>query len=382
MEYKLSDLFDLQMGKTPDRHTPEYWADGTEQWISIADLSKCDKYIEETAEAISEQAVNDSGIKIIPASTVIMSFKLSIGKVAITPKPMYSNEAIMAFIDKGVIPIEPTYLYFLLKAKDWDEGTNKAVMGKTLNKATLSQVKVHIHDMAEQRKIIRALEKAESMVTTRRQQLAALDTLIKARFVELFGDSKVNPYGFNKVRLEDSCEIVTGNTPSRTVDDYYGDYIEWIKTDNIIAEMMYPTRATESLSEVGLKVGRYVEKGAILMACIAGSVASIGKVCITDRQVAFNQQINAIVPKRYNALFLYVLLQTSKDYLVEELNMALKGILSKSKLGEKTFILPPMDQQNDFAAFVAQVDKSKAVVQKALDEAQTLFDSLMQQYFG
>jgi restriction modification system, type I len=365
MEYKLSDLFDLQMGKTPDRHTPEYWADGTEQWISIADLSKCDKYIEETAEAISEQAVNDSGIKIIPASTVIMSFKLSIGKVAITPKPMYSNEAIMAFIDKGVIPIEPTYLYFLLKAKDWDEGTNKAVMGKTLNKATLSQVKVHIHDMAEQRKIIRALEKAESMVTTRRQQLAALDTLIKARFVELFGDSKVNPYGFNKVRLEDSCEIVTGNTPSRTVDDYYGDYIEWIKTDNIIAEMMYPTRATESLSEVGLKVGRYVEKGAILMACIAGSVASIGKVCITDRQVAFNQQINAIVPKRYNALFLYVLLQTSKDYLVEELNMALKGILSKSKLGEKTFILPPMDQQNDFAAFVAQVDKSKAVVQAA-----------------
>ena len=382
MEYKLSDLFDLQMGKTPDRHIPEYWADGTEQWISIADLSKCDKYIEETAEAISEQAVNDSGIKIIPASTVIMSFKLSIGKVAITPKPMYSNEAIMAFIDKGVIPIEPTYLYFLLKAKDWDEGTNKAVMGKTLNKATLSQVKVHIHDLAEQRKIIRTLEKAESMVTTRRQQLTALDTLIKARFVELFGDSKVNPYGFNKVRLKDSCEIVTGNTPSRTVDDYYGDYIEWIKTDNIMAEMMYPTRATESLSEVGLKVGRYVEKGAILMACIAGSVASIGKVCITDRQVAFNQQINAIVPKKYNALFLYVLLQTSKDYLVEELNMALKGILSKSKLGEKTFILPPMDQQNDFAAFVAQIDKSKAVVQKALDEAQTLFDSLMQQYFG
>ena len=382
MEYKLSDLFDLQMGKTPDRHIPEYWADGTEQWISIADLSKCDKYIEETAEAISEQAVNDSGIKIIPASTVIMSFKLSIGKVAITPKPMYSNEAIMAFIDKGVIPIEPTYLYFLLKAKDWDEGTNKAVMGKTLNKATLSQVKVHIHDLAEQRKIIRTLEKAESMVTTRRQQLTALDTLIKARFVELFGDSKVNPYGLNKVRLKDSCEIVTGNTPSRTVDDYYGDYIEWIKTDNIMAEMMYPTRATESLSEVGLKVGRYVEKGAILMACIAGSVASIGKVCITDRQVAFNQQINAIVPKKYNALFLYVLLQTSKDYLVEELNMALKGILSKSKLGEKTFILPPMDQQNDFAAFVAQIDKSKAVVQKALDEAQTLFDSLMQQYFG
>ena len=239
-----------------------------------------------------------------------------------------------------------------------------------------------LSSLDEQAGIVKTLNGVVDVIEKRRQQLSNLDVLIKARFVELFGDSKVNPYGFNKVRLKDSCEIVTGNTPSRTVDDYYGDYIEWIKTDNIMAEMMYPTRATESLSEVGLKVGRYVEKGAILMACIAGSVASIGKVCITDRQVAFNQQINAIVPKKYNALFLYVLLQTSKDYLVEELNMALKGILSKPKLGEKTFILPPMDQQNDFAAFVAQIDKSKAVVQKALDEAQTLFDSLMQQYFG
>ena len=118
------------------------------------------------------------------------------------------------------------------------------------------------------------------------------------------------------------------------------------------------------------------------MACIAGSIASIGKVCVTDRRVAFNQQINAIVPNQYNTLFLYTMLQISKDYLVEDINMALKGILSKSKLEEKIFIVPPLELQNQFADFVKQVDKSKVVVQKALNETQTLFDSQMQEYFG
>ena len=140
MEYKLSDIFDLQMGKTPDRHVPEYWTDGTEPWISIADLSKCDKYINGTSELITKSAVSESRIKMIPANTVIMSFKLSIGKLAITSMPMYSNEAIMAFIDKKIIQIDPTYLFYLFMQKNWDEGTNKAVMGKTLNKATLSQL--------------------------------------------------------------------------------------------------------------------------------------------------------------------------------------------------------------------------------------------------
>lgn len=100
------------------------------------------------------------------------------------------------------------------------------------------------------------------------------------------------------------------------------------------------------------------------MACIAGSIASIGRVCVTDRTVAFNQQINAVVPEKYNVLFLYVLLQISKDYLVEDVNMALKGILSKSKLEEKKFIVPPIELQNQFADFVNQVNKSKVAVLK------------------
>ena len=175
----------------------------------------------------------------------------------------------------------------------------------------------------------------------------------------MFGDPRINPINFNKSELKDTCDIITGNTPSRKNEEYYGDYIEWIKTDNIVVNKLNPTHAKESLSKEGMDVGRTVEKNCILMACIAGSISSIGRVCVTDRKVAFNQQINAIVPKKYNCMFLYVLMQVSKDYLVDGINMALKGILSKSRLEKKQFIVPPLELQNQFASFVEEIDKSR-----------------------
>lgn len=370
------------MGKTPSRNNSEYWNTEDYKWISIADLGKTGKYISETKEYLSESAVTDSGIKVIPANTVVMSFKLSIGKTAITAEDMYSNEAIMAFHDRHVVDILPEYIYYMFKYKNWDEGSNKAVMGKTLNKVTLSEVEIDICSMEEQREIVNVLDKMMVVLEDRKAELALLDELIKARFVELFGDPKDNPKGYSKKQLKETCRVITGNTPSRAVSEYYGDHIEWIKTDNIVSGLLNPTTATESLSEKGMAVSRTVESGAILMACIAGSIASIGRVCVTDRKVAFNQQINAIVPSDYNILFLCVMLQISKEYLVDEINMALKGILSKSKLEEKTFYVPPMELQEQFAAFVTQINKSKVAVQKALGETQMLFDSLMQEYFG
>ena len=159
-----------------------------------------------------------------------MSFKLSLGKVAITEKEMYSNEAIMAFIDKGVEKISPEYLYYLLRAKDWSKGTNKAVMGATLNKATLSTIKIQLHEYDNQLEIVNMLNRVSSSIDFRKQQLTKLDELIKARFVEMFGDPVTNPFNWPAVELGQRCEIITGNTPSRAEPENYGTFIEWIKS--------------------------------------------------------------------------------------------------------------------------------------------------------
>ena len=205
--------------------------------------------------------------------------------------------------------------------------------------------------------------------------------MFKSQFIEMFGDPVANPMGWERARLADKCEIVTGNTPSRKAKEYYGHDLEWIKSDNI-TEATTLTEATEYLSDEGAKVGRTVETGSILMTCIAGSLRSIGNVAIVDRKVAFNQQINAIVPKKQNTYFMYEQFRLSKDYICSGVNMALKGILSKGQLSEIEFVFPPLALQNEFAAFVEQVDKSKLVLRQLLEKQKTLKAALMQEYFS
>ena len=302
------------------------------------------------------------------------------GTINITVPQSYVTGNAMC-LDDTRSDILPEYLYYCLLHYDF----NNVISGSAQPQITrqgLEKVEIKYYPIEAQKKIVAILSKTRAVITAHHQQLQKLDELVKARFVELFGDPNDNPKGYSKKQLKDTCRVITGNTPSRAVSEYYGEHIEWIKTDNIQSGLLNPTTATESLSEKGMAVSRTVESGAILMVCIAGSIASIGRVCVTDRKVSFNQQINAIVPSDYNILFLYVMLQISKEYLVDEINMALKGILSKSKLEEKTFYVPPIELQEQFAAFVEQTDKSKVAVQKALDEAQMLFDSLMQKYFG
>lgn len=263
--------------------------------------------------------------------------------------------------------ISVDYLCYALMYYDVSGLVNGATRQK-LTQATMRKMKIPILSEIDQLRIVEIMNSIQELKNDYRSILHKLDVLIKARFVEMFGEPVNNPKKFEKRSLKDTCKIVTGNTPSRAVEEYYGDFVEWIKTDNIISGKINPTRAVEYLSEEGMKVGRVVEEDAILMACIAGSIASIGRVCVTDRTVAFNQQINAIVPYDYNQLFLYVLLQISKDYLIEDVSMALKGILSKSKLEEKEFIVPPIELQNQFADFVRQVDKSRFDIKKSITE--------------
>ncbi len=286
-----------------------------------------------------------------------------------------------AHVLKAKSDMNVDYLCYSLMFYNTDGIVNGATRQK-LTQAAMREMLIPYRGMQEQLEIVNILGKVFYLIEKRKNELAILDELVKSRFIEMFGDPVRNPKKFVKRSLKDTCKVITGNTPSREVVEYYGDFVEWIKTDNIVSGMINPTRAAEYLSEEGMKVGRLVGKDAILMACIAGSIASIGRVCVTDRTVAFNQQINAIIPKDYNILFLYVLLQISKDFLVADISMALKGILSKSKLEEKKFIVPPLELQNQFARFVEQADKSKFAAQKGLQELEILKKSLMQQYFG
>lgn len=245
MKVKLSEVFELQIGKTPSRNNISYW-NGNNKWISIADLSNANKYIYETKECITEAAVSDIGIKLVPKETIVMSFKLSIGKVAITQEDMYTNEAIMAFIDKGIFDIDINYIYYLFLGMDWLVGTNKAVMGLTLNKSVLSEKEIVLPDIKKQHEIVDKLTCLDFIITNKKKQLAKLDEIIKSRFIEMFGDPQINPYGFEKVTINDICSsIVRGPFGSALKKEFF------VEPNNTTYKVYEQKNAIQKCAKIG-----------------------------------------------------------------------------------------------------------------------------------
>lgn len=250
-----------------------------------------------------------------------------------------------------------------------------------LSRSSLEDLKLPKLNIDTQNKIVEILDKSQELIDKRKEQMELLDELIQSKFIEMFGNPVTNPKRWEKDKLSNKCNIITGNTPSRKVTNYYGNYIEWIKSDNISNSNVYLSKAKEYLSEEGAKVGRIIEKNNILMTCIAGSKKCIGNVAINNRDVAFNQQINGIEVLKNNVYFMFHQFLLSQDYIQSTINMSLKGILSKGQLSELEFIFPPIELQEEFAVFVEKVNDIKIVLNKSLEQLNDNFDSLMQKAF-
>lgn len=386
MKYRLDELFDLQMGKTPARKNPEYWNVDENKWISIADLSKCGKYINATKESISNKAVSESGIMQIPKNTVIMSFKLSIGKTAITSEPMYSNEAIISFRDKHVVEIMPEYLYYLILSKDWNAGTNKAVMGKTLNKATLSKVTVNIHNIVQQHKIVETLDKVNNVVMSRQQQLKKLDELVKSRFIELFGEPDGNPMNWETAELERNLEIVGGFAFKS--EGFTESGIPVLRIGNINSGHFLPVNMVFWPDDPSL--ARYKMYPGDLVMSLTGTVGKddYGNVCVLSDEYPeyYLNQRNAklAIGATLNRHYLSEMLKFSR--IKKRLTGISRGVrqanISNRDILALRVPIPPIKLQEQFATFVEQTDKSKLAIQQSLEKLETLKKALMQQYFG
>lgn len=384
---RLDEIFDLQMGKTPSRSNADYWTDGQYDWVSIADLGTYKKYVEDTKEKISASAVQESGIKSVPANTVIMSFKLSLGKTAITQEPVYTNEAIMAFIPTGKYTVLPDYFYYLLSAKDWTKGTNRAVMGATLNKATLGAVSVTVPPLNEQRKIVMILDKVSDLLAKHHQQLDKLDELVKSRFIEMFGDCIDNPKGWKTKCLEDIAEV--GSSKRVFIEElqeagipfYRGTEVGALAEGKQISPELFITE--EHYTELCKATGT-PQIGDLLMP----SICPDGRIWVVNTEDPFYFKDGRVlwvhaIDNSYNPVFL---LYTLKDRIMADYS----SIASGTTFAElKIFALKkcrifdvPIELQNQFAAFVVQTDKSKLAIQKSLEKLEILKKALMQKYFG
>ena len=176
----VKDEFTLTMGKTPARNNPAFWQSGTNKWISISDMARYGRYTEDTQESITDIAVAESSIKIVPKGTIIMSFKLSIGRTAVTSEDIYTNEAIMAFRDVDETKFNMTFLQFLIANKNWLLNAKQAVKGQTLNKESIGNAKIIVPPIGLQEQFAAIYNQADKSISELRKSVDAIDKVIKS----------------------------------------------------------------------------------------------------------------------------------------------------------------------------------------------------------
>lgn len=256
---------------------------------------------------------------------------------------------------------------------------------RSLPTPTLLAYTVPLPDISEQEHILNVVHKTQKVISGRTEEISLLDNLIKARFVEMFGD-----YLKDDRRPLSEVAIITGGLTKNSNRNTFETKMPYLR----VANVFYNRLDLREILEIGVKEEEIektlLQAGDLLFVEGNGSIEQIGRVAIWDGSIDPILHQNHLIKARFNneiiapeyALF-YFMLQDGRQQIISK-SVSTSGLntLSVNKVSSLLLPIPPIALQKQFAEFINQTDKSKVVVQKALDEAQTLFDSLMQEYFG
>ncbi len=280
-------------------------------------------------------------------------------------------------------PKNTKYLYYALKSQQERLlAIRSGACMPNIKKADLGNFEFEFdYDEARQNEIVLCLDKAQHLIESCQSELQALDNLIKARFVEMFGSFDLALQKPEWIPISQIGTVVGGSTPKTGVAKYWDGEYRWISPAELKADSGIIYDSVKKITKAGIDSCSLQELpvGTVILS----SRAPIGKVAIAGNTFYCNQGFkNIICNEKVLPRYLYTLLLFNTEYLNSLGRGATFKEISKAIVEKIRIPLPSIDRQQHFDSFVAQVDKSKFAVQKALDKAQLLFDSLMQQYFG
>ncbi|MBL0193993.1 MAG: restriction endonuclease subunit S [Myxococcales bacterium] len=379
----LGEVFSIARGGSP-RPIDDFITDDPKgvNWIMIGDAVEGSKHIAATKKRIRREGVSRS--REVKPGDFLLTNSMSFGHpyILATAGCIHDGWLVLSPRNKNV---HQDYFYHLLGSPIVYAAFKRLAAGavvKNLNSELVRGVEVPLPPVEEQRRIADILDKADAVRRKRREAIALTEELLRSAFLEMFGDPVTNPRGWELEPLTSFGKVTTGNTPPRERLEYYGDYLEWIKSDNINTPSHALTTATEGLSELGARVARTAPRGSTLMTCIAGSPSCIGNVGLADRTVAFNQQINAVVPnEETDHRFLYALLLVGKGLVRAASTNSMKGMVSKGKLESVMFPRPPHPAQLRFGEMFDRILALSRRLNLATDEQEVLFNSLVHRAF-
>jgi len=375
---QLKDVCVINMGQSPDSNSYNDCGEGLPFFQGNADFGEMYPVTRKWCS---------SPTKIASENDILISVRAPIGALNYAKESCCIGRGLAA-LTPNKSKVSPAFIFWLLKSKNEElnsKGTGSTF--KAIGRKVLEETLIPNISLGEQIVCAKALEKIYYIMQTCQQQLQKLDDLVKARFVEMFGELHYNRHGFKIVSVEEVCTMVkdgTHQTPQYTTDDIHG--FKFLSSKDVMSQKVDWKNIKYISSELHEKLYSTLkpQRDDILM---SKNGVNYGVAAINDSDEVFDIYVSLALlrPKPIiNPIYFRCVLNNPDTK--EQFDSSIKGIgvpnLHLGEIKKTKILLPPIKLQNQFAAFVHQVDKSKVAVQKSLDEAQLLFDSLMQHYFG
>ena len=376
MVYKLlKDIAIITMGQSPDSSSYNEERVGMPFFQGNADFGELYP---------TERIWCNAPKKIATPNDILISVRAPIGALNMANKECCIGRGLAAITIKD--PAERNYVYHLLKAKTQElnsQGTGSTF--KAIGKSVLEDIQIPQISKSEQELCMKTMDLLESIIRERQSQLTHLDELIKARFAEMFGDPVQNDKNWKQDSVKNVCkEIFGGGTPSKSHDEYYENgTIPWVSSKDVKSDVITDSQIHITQLGVDNSTARMVPENSVIMVIRSGILKHTLPVAINAVPVTVNQDLKVFIPnERIITRFLSVQFKMHEKDILSGVRAVTADNIEFNSLKERLLIVPPIELQKQYAAFVAQVDKSKVETQKALEELQLLFDGLMQEYFG
>lgn len=380
---KLGEVCTIVSGSTPKTSVTSYW-DGNIKWITPAELNEDTFYIMDSVRHITEEGKEKTGLSYLPTGTVILSSRAPIGKTAIAGCKMCCNQGFKNLICSDAIYNE--YLYFFLKSKtDYLNSLGRGATFKEISKSIVESIEIPLPEVNQQKEIAEKFKKLEQLISLRKQQLAKLDELVKARFVEMFGTFPANPFRWDTGKIQDVVSDVRYGSSRPAVE---GGKYPYLRMNNITYSGELDLRDTKRIDIPDSELDKCTVRRGDVLFNRTNSKELVGKTCVYNRdelmvlagfviRVRINERI------RPEVLSAFLNMDFSKRMLIGMCKTAIgQANINAKELQNIDLYIPPIELQDQFVTLKNKIDQQKQTVQQSLEKLELMKKALMQEYFG
>lgn len=378
---RLGEIGQIITGNTPKTSEIENYSSNDICFVKPSDILENDiTYINDSEFYISEVARDKA--RILPPQSILVTCIGIIGKVAINQIECAFNQQINAIIP-DLKKCMPNYLAYAIQHKknEIQDIANAAVV-PILNKTQFSGVEINLPKLDEQCKIVTVLDKLSDLISLRKQQLAKLDELVRARFVEMFGDPVINPFGWEQATLKDVAigKLTYGSGASSCV---YDGNIRYIR----ITDIDDNGKLNDDIVSPSVVEEKYLlNDGDILFARSGATVGKTYRYHKSDGKCLYAGYLIRLIPDQSQVLpdYIFYFTKTSyyENFVASNMKVVAQPNINAQQYGDLIICVPPLGKQQDFVVAVQKINRQKLTIQKSLDKLEVLKKSLMQEYFG